>query len=180
MLDTRPHNIVRNRATAERERGEDWREQAVCRDKSVDPEWWFSFKGHERALAKQICATCPVKNKCREIAVGEQWGIWAGEDKTRLPKYPTCDGGCGKNLRPRGTLAAEHPGTIVTYTPGYCAPCWKNAPTDVRQRNKPLPECLGCGRKLRPNKIPASKRPGTVRAEARGYCAPCNKKRNKK
>jgi WhiB family redox-sensing transcriptional regulator len=61
-----------------------WLAQAACRD--LDPELFFPERGHARQgqKAKQICAACPVREPCRDLAVkaasgrGEDHGIFGG------------------------------------------------------------------------------------------------------
>lgn len=63
----------------------DWRNQASCANEC--PELFFPV-GRSRdaqmqtALAKRICADCPVKTECLRHAVeyDEQDGIWGGLD----------------------------------------------------------------------------------------------------
>lgn len=46
-----------------------------------DPELWFSENEEDQALARAICAACPVRRVCKAKADanGEQYGIWGGE-----------------------------------------------------------------------------------------------------
>lgn|SRR4051794_14253309 len=55
---------------------------SLCTDE--DPELWFSDNEEDQALAKAICAACPVRQVChaKAEANSEQYGIWAGEDRT--------------------------------------------------------------------------------------------------
>jgi hypothetical protein len=59
----------------------DWRPNAVCRN--YDPELWF--EENKFPLALKICASCPVKVQCRELADRaetselETHGIFGGE-----------------------------------------------------------------------------------------------------
>lgn len=57
----------------------DWRELAFCA--GVDPELWFPDGVTEHgAIAKRICAACPVQEECLEWAIdnNEYYGIWGG------------------------------------------------------------------------------------------------------
>lgn len=64
---------------------DDWRDDAACANEC--PELFFPV-GRSRAaqmqiaLAKRICADCPVKTECLRHAVeyDEQDGIWGGLD----------------------------------------------------------------------------------------------------
>lgn len=58
-----------------------WMRRAACRD--IDnPDLFFPEQGDTRsaALAKLICASCPVQTECRDYAidVAEKHGIWGG------------------------------------------------------------------------------------------------------
>lgn len=55
-----------------------WRAYAAC---TAHPEVdFFPERGHSTREAKAICATCPVKDACLEVALanGEKFGIWGG------------------------------------------------------------------------------------------------------
>ena len=62
-----------------------WREQASCLGQS--PEIWFpEFLTPEAiAIAKGICAECPVKADCLDEALAnvELEGIWGGETPSK-------------------------------------------------------------------------------------------------
>jgi WhiB family redox-sensing transcriptional regulator len=61
-----------------------WIGRAACRDQ--DPELFFPERGHARqgTTAKQVCAACPVKQPCRDLAVraasgrNDDHGIFGG------------------------------------------------------------------------------------------------------
>lgn len=70
--------------------GDEWRGDAACRD--LDTELFFENGLTEpalaqQALAKKICAECPVRVECLEFALqtNQQFGIWGGanEDERR-------------------------------------------------------------------------------------------------
>lgn len=68
-----------------------WQNQAACR--GSDQTVFFSGQGENRAVtnAKQICATCPIQQKCLDYALywNEQHGVWGGltvRQRRRLPK----------------------------------------------------------------------------------------------
>lgn len=71
---------------------EQWKKSAAC--KGMDPNLFFSGRyTEEQKQAKKICATCPVKQACREyglsLGVGEG-GIWGGlnqNDRRRVRKH---------------------------------------------------------------------------------------------
>jgi WhiB family redox-sensing transcriptional regulator len=56
-----------------------WRERGRCR--GVDPVVFFPDDDDDLAFeAKEICATCPVREACLEsaIATREKQGVWGG------------------------------------------------------------------------------------------------------
>jgi WhiB family redox-sensing transcriptional regulator len=64
---------------------DDWTSFAACRQPDVDPEWFFPVGDigpalGEVAMAKAVCAGCPVARECLEWALreGEAAGIWGG------------------------------------------------------------------------------------------------------
>ena len=66
----------------------EWIADAPC--SQADPELFFP-EPHERAivaLAKQVCAACPVRQECLEWALdrGEKFGIYGGLTSTQRRK----------------------------------------------------------------------------------------------
>lgn len=59
----------------------EWEKRAKCRS-AKNPGLWFSNDPYDRAEAKNICATCPVKDDCLAGAVErrERDGIWGERD----------------------------------------------------------------------------------------------------
>lgn len=62
-----------------------WTELAACRAPGTDPELFFpvsetGMASRQVALAKTVCARCPVTDQCLDWAVrtGEPEGIWGG------------------------------------------------------------------------------------------------------
>lgn len=55
-----------------------WFLYATCRE--VDPDIFYPDKGESVALAKKICAVCPVVDRCLDHAIdaNEAWGVWGG------------------------------------------------------------------------------------------------------
>jgi WhiB family transcriptional regulator, redox-sensing transcriptional regulator len=55
-----------------------WIDRAAC--VTADPAIFFP-EGHESdAEAKQVCAGCPVRDRCRDYALAarEEFGVWGG------------------------------------------------------------------------------------------------------
>jgi WhiB family redox-sensing transcriptional regulator len=54
----------------------------------ADPELFFPEPWQDDAEAKAICARCPIRAQCYELARarGEPWGVWGGENFARLAK----------------------------------------------------------------------------------------------
>jgi len=59
----------------------DWRLQSACRDE--DPELFFSNSPEEREEAKRVCAGCPVRAQCGDLAVefAAPSGVWGGVER---------------------------------------------------------------------------------------------------
>ena len=55
-----------------------WRQHGLCAQ--TDPDVFYPEKGGTSRPAKQVCATCPVRDECLDFAVAtdERWGIWGG------------------------------------------------------------------------------------------------------
>lgn len=53
-----------------------WIKEATCR--GLDPDLFFPERGESTREAKSICAICPVRRECLELAVQkvEKFGIW--------------------------------------------------------------------------------------------------------
>jgi WhiB family redox-sensing transcriptional regulator len=75
-----------------------WAPRGACR--SVDPDWFFGpdgERGAERAVreavAKKICARCPVIDSCLAWAMAKnEAGYWAGtseEERTTIRRKAT-------------------------------------------------------------------------------------------
>ena len=60
-----------------------WTERAAC--SGLDPDLWFPGHGDAFTVvyAKQVCATCVVRDACLEyaLAAGEKFGIWGGKSE---------------------------------------------------------------------------------------------------
>ncbi len=50
-----------------------WRQSAACRDE--DPELFYATKDEDIALAKTVCAACPVRAVCLERALVEEGDV---------------------------------------------------------------------------------------------------------
>lgn len=55
-----------------------WIKKAACRGMSTDI--FFPERGDNAKveLAKQVCASCPVQQECREYGEMERYGFWGG------------------------------------------------------------------------------------------------------
>jgi WhiB family redox-sensing transcriptional regulator len=55
-----------------------WQDEAFCAE--VDGDLFFPEKGEHTSWAKKLCASCPVKLPCLEMAMDEQieFGVWGG------------------------------------------------------------------------------------------------------
>lgn len=62
-----------------------WMGDAACID--ADPDLFFPVLGGSTSFAKEICATCPVREECFEAGQDELYGVWGGtsvEERRRL------------------------------------------------------------------------------------------------
>ncbi|MFB7798964.1 WhiB family transcriptional regulator [Isoptericola sp. NPDC056134] len=52
--------------------------QALC--SQTDPEVFYPSQGDHADAAKAVCAECPIRMRCLEVAVAnrEMWGVWGG------------------------------------------------------------------------------------------------------
>ncbi|MFI5040931.1 MAG: WhiB family transcriptional regulator [Acidimicrobiales bacterium] len=55
-----------------------WRQQAACR--GLDTEIFFPASDADADAAKDVCATCPVRDQCLEwaLATRQEDGVWGG------------------------------------------------------------------------------------------------------
>jgi len=59
-----------------------WMDFAVCADTSGSmTELFFSDRIEDIAMAKSVCAECPVTEPCLNAALSrnEPWGVWGGQ-----------------------------------------------------------------------------------------------------
>jgi WhiB family redox-sensing transcriptional regulator len=59
----------------------DWKQQAACRD--LDTALFFTDDDETVSRAKEVCATCPVREACLEFALATRQhdGVWGGLDE---------------------------------------------------------------------------------------------------
>jgi WhiB family redox-sensing transcriptional regulator len=57
----------------------------------TSPDLFFAESPQDVALAKELCAGCPVRTACLAGALqrGEPWGVWGGELLLRGAIVPT-------------------------------------------------------------------------------------------
>ena len=55
-----------------------WRYRGACR--GLDPEIFYPLSDEEAGPAKDVCATCTVRQQCLEFALAnrEREGVWGG------------------------------------------------------------------------------------------------------
>jgi WhiB family redox-sensing transcriptional regulator len=82
--DVRRHNPYRGRLVRDEQAG--WRESAACR--FLETDQFFPIGKTGRAVAeiqeaKDICASCPVRQPCLTFALDthQAYGIWGGYDE---------------------------------------------------------------------------------------------------
>lgn len=58
--------------------GGEWYRDAACR--GWDVELFYSEEREDMRAAMRICASCPVRDACRETAMAERefFGVWGG------------------------------------------------------------------------------------------------------
>lgn len=61
-----------------------WWLLAACYGSSVD---FFATDRVGAAIAKAVCAECPVIEYCREAGMSELWGIWGGMTASARLEY---------------------------------------------------------------------------------------------
>lgn len=84
----------------------DWRASARCRD--ADPGLFFSEDPALVDAAKRICASCAVREECREFGRTERFGVWGGVWRSQSegsarngrgePVVRECGCGCGETF----------------------------------------------------------------------------------
>jgi WhiB family redox-sensing transcriptional regulator len=99
--------------------GPPWQDDSLC--SQVGGDVWFPPKGgNGTAVAKRVCAACPVTRPCLEYALRryERHGVWGGmsererlaELAARAPGVPRCESGwhplAGSNLTGDGKCLA--------------------------------------------------------------------------
>jgi hypothetical protein len=57
--------------------------QPACTSEGVDPEWFFSDVTVDRRKAREVCAACPLREKCLTDNLTEPYGIWGGQGRNR-------------------------------------------------------------------------------------------------
>lgn len=67
-----------------------------------NPDLWFSNDFTEIQTAKNICNTCPLKDRCYQLAVdnNEQYGVWGGELFSEPPREKPAVKTCRSGLHP--------------------------------------------------------------------------------
>jgi WhiB family redox-sensing transcriptional regulator len=63
-----------------------WTERAGCR--GLDANFFHPERGEDAALAKRVCAACPVRDECLTFALWhfEKHGVWGGmSERERRP-----------------------------------------------------------------------------------------------
>jgi WhiB family redox-sensing transcriptional regulator len=65
---------------------EPWVGDALCAQ--TDPDIFFPEKGGSTLSAKQVCASCPVREECLDYALrmDERFGIWGGTSERQRRK----------------------------------------------------------------------------------------------
>jgi WhiB family redox-sensing transcriptional regulator len=96
-----------------------WRDEALCA--TTAPDAFFPEGNESAAMAKAICAQCPVKQQCLDYAVEtrENDGVWGGLTPAERRKlWVRADAPLGRWTPPRGAdwgdvLSAHRAGVSV-------------------------------------------------------------------
>ena len=92
---------------------------------------------------------------------------------SKKPTFFTCEGVCGRTLRPARLKAADHPGTIAVHKKHKCRPCYSRPTGMLPPAPKTFP-CEGtCGRTLRQKNLTKKEYPGTTQEQAQKMCHEC-------
>ena len=87
-----------------------WRERAACRGTDLDV--FYPERGESAGPARQVCATCPVRQPCLEYALSNRitHGIWGGlTERERRPLQSRLVQ-AARRERDRAILAADAAG----------------------------------------------------------------------
>lgn len=120
------HGALRGQQTLSLFYRDPWQDDALCAQ--VAPDLFYPERGESPRQAKQICATCPVRQECLAHALthNEEHGIWGGT--TPYERYRR-NGGLPKpwRERPRDRChnghKLENPDTDNTHN---CRQCHKD------------------------------------------------------
>jgi WhiB family redox-sensing transcriptional regulator len=69
----------------------------------TNPELWFAEQPRHVDMAKLLCQSCPIRQRCLADALqrGEPWGVWGGEIFIHGAIVPTKRGRGRPRTRPR-------------------------------------------------------------------------------
>lgn len=95
--------------------GGEWQKEAPC--SAFDPEFFFDHAERDpdvEQIAKDVCATCPVRQKCLDRAMlnDEQYGIWGGLNPAERTRHRAA---WERNMGGRGVVRAmrERNGILI-------------------------------------------------------------------
>jgi WhiB family transcriptional regulator, redox-sensing transcriptional regulator len=88
----------------------DWQYEAACR--GADLKVFFPGRGESAEPARQICASCPVRQPCLEFALSHTitHGIWGGLAERDRRALRTCQAGAARQERDAAIAAASAAG----------------------------------------------------------------------
>jgi hypothetical protein len=63
-----------------------WRDDALCATEAADGIDFFSDNPDDIAMAKAVCAECPVRRQCLSEALNneDRFGVWGGADEDAI------------------------------------------------------------------------------------------------
>ena len=85
-LPPRPEVLEMLTMIVEARNERDWRHLAAC--KGMDPNIFFPTRGGNDTLglARNVCASCPVRTQCFQEGCTEYAGVWGGKSSTQRRK----------------------------------------------------------------------------------------------
>ena len=78
----------------------------------MDPDLFYPSSGESHAMAVEVCASCPVREQCRDYGMAEDHGIWGGLSERERQRVRNRR---AKARRQAAAQAAAPPGRTVVH-----------------------------------------------------------------
>lgn len=64
----------------------------ACREKGVNPDWWFPIQGEGYKHARNVCSNCPLMGECGDwaIATNQEHGMWGAMTPDEIQAKRKC------------------------------------------------------------------------------------------